>query len=115
MAKPQTETDEIIKLAAEEAARWQQIIRDARPFEEFVEGKHIDWLKENVFTPMEKEMLRMIRGLDFVPNSLAQLGHIKGQLEALDRIEARIVSRIQEARDARQKLDELANSTPQEG
>jgi hypothetical protein len=110
-----TEIDEIIKFSAEEAAKWQQTIRDAAPFEAFVENKHLDWLKENVFAPMEKDLLRMIRGLDFVPNSLAQLGHIKGQMEALDRVEARILSKIQEARDARQKLDELADSTPQEG
>jgi hypothetical protein len=110
-----TETDEIIKLAAEQAAQWQKIIRDARPYEEFIEGKHLDWLKENIFAPMEKDMIGMIRGLDFVPSSVTQLAHIKGQLETLDRIESRIQSRIQEAREARQKLDELANSTPQEG
>jgi len=110
-----TETDEIIKLAAEQAAQWQKIIRENRPFEEFVEGKHLEWLKENVFQPMEKDILQMIRKLDFVPSSLAQLGHIKGQLETLDGIEARINGRIQEARDARQKLDDLANSTPHEG
>ncbi len=110
-----TEMDDIIKTQAEEAAKWQQAIRDARPYEEFVEGKHLEWMKENIFAPMEKDMIRMIRGLDFVPSSVTQLAHIKGQLETMDRIESRILSRIQEARDARQKLDELANSTPQEG
>lgn len=110
-----TETDEIIKLAAEQAKQWQQIIRDARSFEEFVENKHLDWIKENVFVPMEKEVLLMIRKLDFVPNSIAQLAHIKGQMETMDRIESRILARIQEARDAKQKLEELANSTPSEG
>jgi hypothetical protein len=64
---------------------------------------------------MEKDILKMLRKLDFVPSSLAQLGHIKGQLETLDGIEARIQGRIQEARDARQKLDDLANSTPVNG
>jgi len=110
-----TETDEIIKMAAEQAAKWQQIIREAQPFEEFVGNKHLEWIKENVFTPMEKEVLLMIRKLDFVPNSIAQLAHIKGQMETLDRIEARILARIQEARDARQKLEELAESTPTNG
>ena len=107
-----TETDEIIKLAAEQATQWQKIIRDARPYEEFVEQGKLEWIKENVFTPMEKEVLLMIRKLDFVPNSIAQLAHIKGQMETLDRIESRILARIQEARDAKQKLEELANSTP---
>lgn len=110
-----TEVDDIIKLAAEQAAQWQQVIREARPFEEFVDGGHLKWLKENVFAPMEKDVMLLIKGLDFVPNSLAQLGHIKGQLEILDRVEARITGRIQEARDARAKLDEIANSTPHEG
>ena len=110
-----TETDEIIKLAADQAAKWQQIIREAQPFEEFVANKHLDWIKESVFAPMEKEVLLMIRKLDFVPSSIAQLAHIKGQMETLDRIESRILARIQEARDARQKLEELATSTPQEG
>lgn len=102
-------------LAAQQAAQWHQTIRDARPFEEFVEGKNLEWLKTNIFDPMEKDILRMIRKLDFVPSSLAQLGHIKGQLETLDGIEARINGRIQEARDARQRLDDLANSTPANG
>ena len=110
-----TETDEIIKLAAEQAAQWQKIIRDARPYEEFVEQGKLEWLKAEVFAPMEREVLLMIRKLDFVPNSIAQLAHIKGQMESLDRVEARILGRIQEARDAKQKLEELANSTPQEG
>lgn len=110
-----TETDEIVKLAAQQATEWQKIIREARPYEEFVEQGKLDWLKENVFGPMEKEVLLMIRKLDFVPNSIAQLAHIKGQMETLDRIESRIQARIQEARDARQKLDELANSTPTNG
>lgn len=113
MAK--TETDELIMLQAQEAARFQKIILEARPFEEFVESGHLAWLKDNVFAPMEKDVMLLIKGLDFVPNSLAQLGHIKGQLEILDRVEARINGRIQEARDARSKLDEIANSTPHEG
>lgn len=110
-----TETDEIIKLAADQAAQWQKIIREARPYEEFVDQGHLAWLKENIFSPMEKEVLLMIRKLDFVPNSIAQLAHIKGQMETLDRIELRILARIQEARDAQQKLEELANSTPANG
>lgn len=110
-----TETDEIIKLAAQEAQEWQKIIRDARPYEEFVEQGHLDWLKENVFAPMEKEVLLMIRKLDFVPNSIAQLAHIKGQMESLDRVEARILGQIQAAKDAKQKLNELADSTPANG
>lgn len=101
-------------MAAEEAAKWQRIIREARPYEEFVEQGHLEWIKENVFTPMERDVLLMIRKLDFVPNSIAQLAHIKGQMETLDRIESRILARIQEARDAKQKLVELENSTPQE-
>ena len=110
-----TETDEIIKLAAEQASRWQQIIREARPFEEFVEQGKLEWLKAEIFAPMEKEVMLLIRGLDFVPNSIAQVAHIKGQLESLDRIEKRIQGRIQEAKDARRQLDELANSTPANG
>lgn len=109
------ESDEIIMLAAEQAAKWQAIIRDAGPYEEFIANNNLAWLKENIFNPIEKDVLTMIRKLDFVPNSVAQLAHIKGQMETLDRIESRILSRIQEARDARQKLEELANSTPQEG
>jgi len=112
MAKATSEIDEVIRLAAGEASRWQKIIVEARPFEEFVDGGHLKWIKENVFAPMEREILTMIRGLDFVPNSVAQVAHIKGQMESLDRIESRILGRIQEARDARHKLDELASSTP---
>jgi hypothetical protein len=110
-----TETDEIIKLAAEQATLWQKTIRDAQPFREFVEQGKLDFLKENVFGPMEKDILAMIRKLDFVPSSLAQLGHIKGQLETLDSIEGRIMGRIKEARDAAQKLNDLADSTPVNG
>ena len=109
------EPDEIVMLAAEEVVKWQATIRDARPYEEFVANNNLHWLKENIFNPIEKDVLTMIRKLDFVPNSIAQLAHIKGQMETLDRIELRILSRIQEAREARQKLEELANSTPQEG
>ena len=110
-----TEVDDIIKLAADQAAQWQKLIREAEPYEEFVREGKLEWLQENVFVPMEHEMMLMIRGLDFVPNSLAQLGNIKGQLETLDRISSRIMSRIQEGRDARQKLEDLANSTPANG
>ena len=110
-----TETDEIIKMAADQAAQWQKTIRDARPFEEFIEQGKLEWLKTEIFAPMEKEVMRMIRGLDFVPNSIAQLAHIKGQLESLDRIEKRILGRIQEARDAKRQLEELADSTPSNG
>lgn len=115
MAKTVTEVDEVIKIAAEQARLWQEIIREAQPFEKFVDDGRLDWLKENVFGPMEREVLLMIRKLDFVPNSIAQLAHIKGQMETLDGIETRIRARIQEARDARAKLDELANSTPEDG
>ena len=115
MATKISEIDEVIKMAAQEASAWQKIILEARPYEEFVDQGHMKWIKENVFSPMEKEVLLMIRKLDFVPNSVAQLAHIKGQMEALDRIESRILGRIQEARDAREKLKELADSTPQEG
>jgi len=108
-----SEIDEIIRLQAQEASRYQKTILEARPFEEFI--PHLEWLKTNVFMPMQMEMILMVKGLDFVPNSIAQVAHIKGQLEALDRIESRILARIQEARDARQKLEEITNSTPQEG
>ena len=107
-----TEADEIIQMAAEQAAQWQKIIREAVAFEGF--EQHLGWLREAVFNPMEKEIITTIKGLDFVPNSIAQLAHIKGQLENMDRIEGRIRGRIQEARDARQKLQELADSTPGE-
>ena len=115
MSRAMTEVDEVIKMAAEQAKRWQDIILEARPFEEFVDGGRLQWLKDNVFSPMEKEVLLMIRTLEFVPNSIAQLAHIKGQMETLDRIESRILARLQEARDARAKLDELAHSTPEQG
>jgi hypothetical protein len=38
-----TETDEIIKLAAQQASEWQRTIRENQTFIEFVEGKHLEW------------------------------------------------------------------------
>jgi hypothetical protein len=108
------EVDEIIRIQAAEAVRLQKVIQESIPFQIFADSQ-LPWLKENVFEPMTKEIILMVKGLDFVPNSIAQVAHIKGQLENMDRIENRILGRVQEARDARAKLDEIENSTPQEG
>lgn len=112
---PKTEIDEIIKMQAEQAVRFQKIILEAQEYVQFVESGKLEWLKKKIFEPMQLEMVLMIKGLDFVPNSVAQVAHIKGQLEVLDRIESRILGRIQEARDARQRLEEIENSTSARG
>lgn len=112
MNQEHVETDEIIRLQAEQAVKLHQLMLEAKPFEDFVSKGHLEWLKKNVFVEMERELILMVKGLDFVPNSIAQVAHMKGQLETLDRIESRILGRIQEANNARQKLLDLQHSTP---
>lgn len=112
---PKTETEEIIRMQAEQAVQLQKIILEAQEFVQFVESGRLEWLREKIFKPLQMEMLLMVKGLDFVPNSVAQVAHIKGQLEVMDRIESRILGPIENGRVARQRLEELQNSTPQEG
>lgn len=109
-----SEVEELIRMQAGEAVRLHKIITDARPFEVFL-SEQLPWLKENVFKPMEHDMIAEIKKLDFVPNSIAQVAFINGQLISMDRVESRIRGRVQEAQDARAKLDEIENSTPSQG
>ena len=115
MAKPKLkQLDEIIREQAEMAMQAQKVIQDSIPFEKFL-AEQLPWLEEHVFQPMRLDMLTLVKGLDFVHNSIAQVAHIKGQLEALDRIVSRIQGPINSANAARLQLEQLQNSTPQEG
>ena len=105
------DTENFIRLQAEQARNWQQVITANEDLEKWVADGHWDFLERRIFADVEREAFQTIKNPAFDPANLSQVAQLKALCQVIDLLRAKIFGRVQAVKDARAQLQNLESST----